>query len=57
MAWKFDPQTEDIIWVETTDTVNTSGTIAFGDYVTNDLTLDTGNRTNDGSIIDPGLRL
>ena len=57
MAWKFDPQSEDIIWVETTDTVNTSGSVDFGSYTTNDLTMDAGNRTNDGSIIDPGLRL
>lgn len=57
MTWKFDPVLEDIVWVETTDTVSVSGTLDFGTATDSDLALDTGLRTNDTSIIDPGLRI
>ena len=57
MTWKFDPVLEDIVWVETTDTVSVSGDITFGAAMESDLTIDTGLRTNDTSIIDSGLRI
>lgn len=34
-----------------------SGTIDFGDEITSDLSIDTGDRTNDTSIVDQGLRV
>jgi hypothetical protein len=57
MAWKFDAVLEDIVWVETTDTVSISGNLDFGTAMDSDLALDTGLRTNDTSIIDLGQRI
>lgn len=57
MTWKFDPFSEDVIWIETVDTVQTSGIIQFGGAIDGDISLDTGNRTNDSSLIDSGLRV
>lgn len=57
MSWKFDPISQDIVWIETVETVVTSGSIEFGSAINGDISLDTGLRTNDTSIIDSGLRV
>ena len=57
MAWKFDPMTVDLIWVETTDMLVQSGSIDMGNSVLGDISIDTGSRTNDTSIVDSGLRV
>lgn len=56
MAWKFDPTNVDIVWVVTTSEIIESGTLDLGDF-TSDLSVDTGERTNDSSIVDQGLRV
>jgi len=57
MHWKFDAQAVDIIFVIDTTTQVVSGSIEFGDDLTSDLSLDTGDRDNDTSIVDSGLRI
>lgn len=57
MAWKFDPISVDLVWVETTDLVVQSGSVDFGNSVLGDIAIDTGSRTNDTSIMDSGLRV
>jgi hypothetical protein len=60
MPWRFDPTLGDIVFAvsvtqasESSDPAN----ITFGDSGTSDLSLDTGDRTNDGSTLDQGLRI
>jgi hypothetical protein len=57
MPWKFDAQAVDIIFVIDTTSQIVSGSIEFGDDLTSDLALDTGDRDNDTSIVDSGLRI
>jgi len=56
MAWKFDPTSIDIVWVATTTELIESGNLDLGD-LNSDLSIDTGDRTNDSSIVDQGLRV
>lgn len=57
MPWIFNPQNVDLVFVVDTNTQVVSGSIQFGDEVTADLAIDTGDRDNDSSIIDSGLRV
>lgn len=57
MPWKFDPQSVDIVFVQITSQQVVAGSIDFGDNFQSDLTIDTGDRSNDLSTIDGGLRV
>jgi hypothetical protein len=57
MPWRFDAQAVDIVFVIDTNTPVISGSIEFGSELDSDLTIDTGNRENDSSIVDNGLRV
>lgn len=53
MAWKFDPQSLDIVFV--VDIIElSSGSIDLG---SGDLSIDTGLRENDSSTLDQGERI
>lgn len=54
MAWKFDPQSLDIVFVVADVTEVSSGTIDLG---TGDLSIDTGLRENESSTLDQGERI
>jgi hypothetical protein len=56
MAWKFDPQVLDIRWVVEPEEVITEGVLDLGG-VNADISIDTGERTNDSSTLDQGLRV
>lgn len=56
MSWKFDPTNIDIVWVATTSELIESGVLDLG-VAGSDLSIDTGDRTNDSSIVDQGLRV
>ena len=53
--WKFDASEVDIVFIQINTTSITSGEISYGDG--GDLIVDTGERTNDTSIVDQGLRI
>lgn len=55
MAWKFDPFIEDIVWQESSETIMEVSFIDFGS-IEGDLDIDAGDRTNDISVIDQGIR-
>jgi hypothetical protein len=57
MPWKFDPQAVDIVFVSFSTEQIVSGQIDFGSELSSDLSLDTGERTNDSSVVDGGLRV
>lgn len=57
MPWKFDAQSVDIVFVQITSQQVVAGSIDFGDNFQSDLTIDTGDRSNDLSTIDGGLRV
>jgi len=57
MAWRFDPQIIDIVFVQNPDQIQVSGSIDFGEEITSDISIDTGDRTNDTSILDQGERV
>lgn len=57
MPWRFDPFLGDIIWVPAGQTITELADINFGDQEGGDLAIDTGDRTNDISNIDQGLRV
>lgn len=56
MAWKFDPQVLDLRWVVEPEKIITEGVIDLG-ALSSDLQIDTGERTNDSSVLDQGLRV
>lgn len=56
MAWKFDPQVLDIRWVVEPEEVITEGVLDLGEGNA-DISVDTGERTNDSSMLDQGLRV
>jgi hypothetical protein len=56
MAWKFDPQVLDIRWVVEPEEVITEGVLDLGGKNA-DISVDTGERTNDSSTLDQGLRV
>lgn len=55
MTWRFDPIACEIYWVPESSIEN--GVISFGQELLDDLSVDTGDRTSDGSIMDSGLRI
>lgn len=56
MAWKFNAHSIDIVWVVTSTELVESGSLDLGSS-TSDLSVDTGDRTNDTSVLDQGLRV
>lgn len=56
MAWKFNAHSIDIVWVVTSTELVESGSLDLGSS-TSDLSVDTGDRTNDTSLLDQGLRV
>lgn len=54
--WKFDTTSVDIIFVQINSTQIISGEVNLGSTAS-DLLVDTGNRSNDTSFIDQGLRI
>jgi hypothetical protein len=57
MPWRFDPFLVDLVWVPPVQTITELADINFGDQSGGDLTVDAGDRTNDISDIDQGLRV
>jgi hypothetical protein len=57
MPWKFDPQSVDLVFVNITTQMVESGSLDFGSEIDSDLAVDTGDRENDTSIVDNGLRI
>jgi hypothetical protein len=57
MPWRFDTQLGDLVFVIKPDDVSDPANITLGDSGTSDLAIDTGNRTNDSSILDQGQRV
>jgi hypothetical protein len=57
MPWRFDAQAVDIVFVIDTTVAIVSGSVEFGEEIGSDLSVDTGQRDNDTSIIDSGLRV
>jgi hypothetical protein len=57
MPWRFYAQTVDLVFVVDTSVPIASGSIEFGTEIESDLSVDTGDRTNDTSNIDGGLRI
>jgi hypothetical protein len=56
MSWKFDPISVDLVWAVTSTEIIESGSIDFGS-LGSDLLVDTGDRSNDSSTLDQGLRV
>lgn len=56
MSWKFDPVNVDIVWALTSTEVVESGNLDAGS-LGSDLLVDTGDRSNDSSTLDQGLRV
>jgi hypothetical protein len=54
--WKFDSSAVDLVFVQTPEDIQPAGSLDFG-AVSSDISLDTGERTNDNSIVDNGERL
>jgi hypothetical protein len=57
MPWQFDPNAVDIVFIVSTMEQIVSGSIDFGDNALSDLAIDVGQRENDTSILDSGLRI
>lgn len=57
MSWKFDPFIMDIIWVPSMPTLTDLANINFGDQIDGDMDIDLGDRSNNISDIDQGLRV
>jgi hypothetical protein len=57
MPWKFDPFAIDLVWIPPAETITELSDVNFGEQEGGDLTVDTGERTNDISEIDQGLRV
>lgn len=56
MSWKFDPISVDLVWAVTSTEIIESGTLDLG-ALESDLLVDTGDRNNDSSTLDQGLRV
>jgi hypothetical protein len=56
MAWRFDSQALDIRWVVEPEEIQTEGVLDLG-TVDSDISVDTGERTNDSSVLDQGVRI
>jgi hypothetical protein len=57
MPWRFDTQLGDLVFVIKPDDVSDPANITLGESGISDLSIDTGNRTNDSSILDQGQRV
>lgn len=57
MAWKFDPFLVQLVWVPSANTQEEFANIDFGDSTESDIEISMGDRTNESSIIDQGLRV
>jgi hypothetical protein len=57
MSWKFDPFIVDIVWITPIQTLSELAEINFGTQNNGDLEIDMGDRSNDISNIDQGLRI
>ena len=57
MAWRFDFKEVDLVWIQPVEDIVDNSNITMGDYGVSDLTVDTGDRTNDTSIVDQGDRI
>jgi hypothetical protein len=55
--WKYDYTIGDIIFFEVATENVVDGEVIFGDDVNSDLEMSLGNRDNDTSIVDQGLRV
>jgi hypothetical protein len=56
MPWRFDPYSIDIVFIQSISEIVQSGEIDFGSELS-DLSIDTGLRDNDSSVLDQGLRV
>lgn len=56
MSWKFDPVSVDLVWAVTGTELVESGILDLGG-LDGDLLVDTGDRSNDSSTLDQGLRV
>jgi hypothetical protein len=56
MAWRFDPQALDLRWVVEPEEILTEGVLDLG-TIESDISVDTGERTNDSSVLDQGVRI
>jgi hypothetical protein len=57
MPWKFDSQSVDIVFIVDTTIAIVSGSVELGDSISSDLSIDTGDRENESSLVDGGLRI
>ena len=57
MPWKFDAQIGDLVFFIKPDDVSDPANVTLGDSALSDLEIDTGDRTNDGAILDQCLRV
>lgn len=55
--WKFDPFAVDLVFVAGGAGQIVSGSLNFGEELFSDLSVDTGERDNENSEIDSGLRI
>lgn len=56
MPWRFDPIIGDLVFKITTSDISDTAEIDLGDSVLSDLSIDAGDRMNDSSIVDQGVR-
>lgn len=56
MGWKFDPFLGDLVFTLSAEQIVDGANVTFGTNGS-DMTIDTGERTNDGSTLDQGERV
>jgi hypothetical protein len=54
--WTFNPITQKLVFTQSVEQIVQAGEIDFGDG-SSDLSIDTGLRDNDSSVLDQGLRV
>lgn len=57
MGWKFDPQYGDLVFTLLVGEASDPANVTCGESVSSDIAIDTGDRTNDTSTLDQGLRI
>jgi hypothetical protein len=57
VSWRFDYESGDLVFLAVSSSQITDGLTNFGDEVSSDLAIDLGDRENDSSEIDMGLRI
>lgn len=57
MPWKFDAQIGDLVFVVKPDDVSDPANVTLGESGLSDLSIDTGDRLNDGATLDQGQRV